>query len=85
MKRMPDLDSFALSELERKILTKLYGDSPEDLRNHAKMGLFVYGSFEDFLADWVSALCDPEGAPAAFKRLDRVTIDGAEYYVDFVQ
>lgn len=73
-----------MTDLERKILTKLYGDSPSDFRRHAEMGFSVYNSAEEFLENWKLSLCDPEDAPAALKELDRVEIDGTEYLVSFI-
>ncbi len=70
--------------LERKILTKLYGDSPSDFRRHAKQGFFIYNSEEEYLESWKASLGDPEDAVIAMKHLDRVNIDGTEYLVDFV-
>lgn len=73
-----------MTDLERRILAELYGDSPSDFRRHAEQGIMIYDSEEEFLERWKYTLGDPEDAVSAMKLLERVNVDGTEYLVDFV-
>lgn len=51
-----------MTDLEKKILTKLYGDSPSDFRRHAEMGFSIYNSAEKSF--WKAGNC-----PFAIQRM----------------